>query len=73
VYDAEEALAVGFLDALTDADAVVDTAIDAAQALAALRRKSYLRTRQLVWSPVHEEVSRVLAQREARPAAGRPG
>jgi enoyl-CoA hydratase len=73
VYDAEEALAVGYLDALTDADAVVDTALAAAQALAALRRKSYLRTRELVWSPVHEEVSRVLAQREARPAVGRPG
>jgi enoyl-CoA hydratase len=72
VHSAEDALAVGYLDALTEADTVVDAAIAAGEELAGLRRKSYLQTRELVWSPVREEVARAIAQRTARPAAESP-
>lgn len=66
VYDAVEALAVGYLDALTEADAVVDAAVAAAQSLSSLNRRAYLRTRELVWAPVRAEVSEALARRASR-------
>jgi len=68
VYDADQALAVGYLDELTEARAVVDTAVACAQRLAGLDRKAYLRTRELLWAPVRAEVSAALARRPARPS-----
>lgn len=66
VYDAEQALAIGYLDALTEADAVVDAATAHAQSLSGLDRKAYLRTRELLWAPVLGEVSEALARRASQ-------
>lgn len=65
VYDADGALAVGYLDEIADADEVVNTAVARAQSLSGLNRTAYLRTRELFWAPVHAEVSIAVARRRA--------
>jgi enoyl-CoA hydratase len=69
VYDAEEALSVGYLDVLTEADALVDSAMAHACTLSGLHQKAYLRTRELMWAPVRREVSEALARRTSEPSA----
>lgn len=76
VYDADVAKRVGFLDELVDVPGdgaaavrtVVDVAVARGGALAAHDNKAYLRTRDLVWGPVRDEVVAALARRDrARP------
>ena len=69
VYDAVDALAVGYLDALAEADSVVDASVAHAVSLSKLNRKAYLRTRELLWAPVRTEVSEALARRAGKTAA----
>lgn len=63
VYDAEGALKAGYLDDVTDGDAVIEAALEYGRGLSELNRKAYLRTRDLVWAPVRAEVSHALASR----------
>jgi len=65
VYDANDAVRIGFLDEIVAPDNVVDTALRRAAELARLNRPAYLHTKKLVWAPVRAEVESALARRRA--------
>lgn len=65
VYDSPGALSAGFLDEVVDEGEVISTALERASMLAKLDRRSYSKTRELLFSPITGEVEAALARRRS--------